>query len=447
MNLTERQKLAFNLAKSPARFILYRGGSRSGKSFLICYLIFIRALSTPGSRHGVFRQTAVDVRATLFDLTFRQVMEAHTPGLWDSLKQSGKISDSEMTIELPNGSLITFSGLDDSTRQDRILGQEYTTIFVNEVSQFKTFEIIQKLISRLSENKMTMRGTKMAPKLFLDCNPTSKRHWTYRGWIEKVNPISLEPWPRPDEWAEMAMNAIDNAANISETYLDDLQNLSARDRKRFLEGEWQAENDNAMFLPEWWAGDGRHRRLKPYQPIDTVGFRRIVVSVDPAGSSRPGSDETGIIVAGIDYDGHCYVLEDRSGRYQPHEWASVAIEAYERWKAAYIVTEDNFGKEMVPNTIRMLNTFVPVKCVSAMRGKVIRAQPVAALYEQGLVHHCGTFDKLEAQLEEFHLDWNRTKDGSPDRLDALVWAITDLAVVLLPPTGSLHRKSIPGFWR
>lgn len=451
LTLTPKQSEAKKLAQSKARFILFRGGSRSGKSFAICLFVLLRALAAPKSRHGIFRQTAVDVRRTLFDLTFKQVMDAHTPGLWAELKRKKKINDTEMTIELPNGSMIMFDGLDDSTRQDRILGNEYTTVFVNEVSQFARFDIIQKLISRLSEEKQNLSGKVVSPKLFLDCNPTSKRHWTYLAFSTendrtRVNPISGTAWPRPNEWAEISMNPIDNANNISKTYLQDLENLSSKDRKRFVEGEWQSENDNAIFKAEWWSGgDGKYKRLNTYSTKEAERFIRIIVAIDPAGSSKPGSDETGIVVVGLDEDGQCYVLADLSGRYAPDEWARVAIAAYEHWQADTIVTEDNFGKEMVPNTIRMVNRSVPVKCVSAMRGKMIRAQPVATLYEQGKVTHCGNFDKLEGQMEDFHLDWNRSRDGSPDRLDALVWGITELGVIEAQRQGG-KTETMPGFW-
>lgn len=443
--LKPKQQEAYKLARSKARFILFRGGSRSGKSFAICYFIFMRALNVPKSRHGIFRQTAVDVRQTLFDLTFKDMMEGHTPGLWGELVRTKKINDTEMTITLPNGSIIMFNGLDDATRQDRILGNEYSTVFVNEVSQFKSFDIIQKLISRLSEAKPDLKGKIKPTKLFLDCNPTTKRHWSYKAFIEMVNPISGEPWARQHQWAEIQMNPIDNLGNIQASYIDDLQNLAARDRQRFLTGEWQSDNDNAMFKLEWWNGDGKHKRRKLRDPSEVDDLVRIIVAIDPAGSSKAGADETGIIVAGKDEDGHIYILEDSSGRYRPDEWARKAIDAYERWSADAIITEDNFGKEMVPNTIRMLNPSVPVKCVTAMRGKVLRADPVATLYELGMVSHCGSFEKLEGQMEDFHIDWNRNKDGSPDRLDALVWAVTDLGVKQTQKRGG-GAVTTHGFW-
>lgn len=162
---------------------------------------------------------------------------------------------------------------------------------------------------------------------------------------------------------------------------------------------------------------------------------RIVVAIDPAASSREGSDETGIIVAGRDGRGHAFVLEDLSGRYQPAEWAKIAIAAYRRHSADRIVAEVNNGGEMVESTLRMVDTNVPYSSVHASRGKYTRAEPVAALWEQGRAHLCGSFPLLEEQMTTFVADLDRGKSGSPDRLDAAVWAISELCVEKVPYHG------------
>lgn len=156
-------------------------------------------------------------------------------------------------------------------------------------------------------------------------------------------------------------------------------------------------------------------------------LRRIVVAIDPAAKSEEGSDETGIIVAGIAHDGQGYVLDDLSGRYQPLEWARKAIKAYRDYKADRIIAEVNNGGEMVEATLRSVEKTIPYRAVHATRGKVIRAEPIAALYEQGKIHHVGSLAKLEDQLCEMTLDYDRVAAGySPDRLDAAVWALTEL---------------------
>jgi phage terminase large subunit-like protein len=156
---------------------------------------------------------------------------------------------------------------------------------------------------------------------------------------------------------------------------------------------------------------------------------RVVVAIDPAAGSGEHSDETGIVVAGKDAEGHGYVLADVSGRYAPIEWARAAIAAFRAHDADRIVAEVNNGGEMVEATVRMVDPSAPFSAVRAARGKVARAEPVAALYEQGRVRHLGAFPALEDQMCSFTHDFDRAAAGySPDRVDALVWALSELFV-------------------
>lgn len=160
-------------------------------------------------------------------------------------------------------------------------------------------------------------------------------------------------------------------------------------------------------------------------------FERVFVAVDPAVSSNENSDEHGIVVVGLarDKDGYAqgYVLEDGTCRGQPEEWARKAVSLYRSWSADKIIAEKNQGGEMVESTIRAVDRAVPVKLVHASRGKVVRAEPISALYEQGRVHHVGRFDVLEDQMCMFSVDNIRNiSNGSPDRVDALVWGLTEI---------------------
>jgi len=150
-------------------------------------------------------------------------------------------------------------------------------------------------------------------------------------------------------------------------------------------------------------------------------LRRVVVAIDPAATNTDDSDETGIVVAGIDEDGHGYVLEDATMKGTPEQWASKAIQMYKFHEADCIVAEVNNGGDMVEAVIRAVDENVSYKSVRATRGKVIRAEPVAALYERGKVHHVGVLKELEHQMT----NWQPGQD-SPDRMDALVWALTEL---------------------
>jgi len=156
-------------------------------------------------------------------------------------------------------------------------------------------------------------------------------------------------------------------------------------------------------------------------------MRRIVVAVDPSGASgeADNSDEIGIIVAGVGQDGLGYVLADYSCRLSPQGWGRRAVEAYHHFSADLIVAEKNFGGAMVEHVIKTVDKNVPVKLVTASRGKAVRAEPIGALYEQGKIYHNGFLKELEDQML-YMTPSGYVGEGSPDRADALVWALTEL---------------------
>lgn len=153
---------------------------------------------------------------------------------------------------------------------------------------------------------------------------------------------------------------------------------------------------------------------------------RVVVAVDPPASSGPHADACGIVIAGVGSDGRAYVLADATRQHaRPLDWAKAVIAAYHKYEADRIVVEVNQGGEMVETVLRQVDASVPVKPVRATRGKFLRAEPVAALYEQGRVAHVGAFPELEDEMSDFGPD-GLSGSASPDRVDALVWALTEL---------------------
>ncbi len=156
-------------------------------------------------------------------------------------------------------------------------------------------------------------------------------------------------------------------------------------------------------------------------------LRRIIVAIDPALSHNANSDETGIIAAARGVDGLLYVLSDWSGRFAPDAWADRALMLYADMRAQMIVAEVNAGGELVERILRQKAPHVLFKPVRALRNKIERALPVAALYEQGRVKHVGNLSLLEDQMCRFTHE--NTAVGSPDRVDALVWALTELSEV------------------
>src|SRR6185312_1282856 len=168
---------------------------------------------------------------------------------------------------------------------------------------------------------------------------------------------------------------------------------------------------------------------------------RVVVAIDPAVTSGEEADDTGIVCAGLGIDGHGYVLIDRTCHLAPDQWAKRAITTFHDFAADRVVAEVNNGGELVAAVLKTQDERLPFKALRASRGKQTRAEPVAALYEQGRVHHVGTFTELEDECST----WVPGED-SPDRMDALVWAITDLMLEhgqgrLLVPSGDLPLPS------
>jgi predicted phage terminase large subunit-like protein len=216
-------------------------------------------------------------------------------------------------------------------------------------------------------------------------------------------------------------STFENEANLAPSFLQALRDRYEGTRlgRQEIHAELLSDNPGALWNLDWLDRD----RVSVVPEL-----RRIVVAIDPAVSNNEGSDETGIIVAGVTKDQKIYVLEDLSGKYAPHEWAAKAILAYRRHKADRILAEVNNGGAMVEATIRALDHSVSFKAVHASRGKVVRAEPIAALYEQRKVHHAGNFPVLEDQMCAFTSDFDRARIGySPDRVDALVWALTELS--------------------
>ena len=209
----------------------------------------------------------------------------------------------------------------------------------------------------------------------------------------------------------------ENAANLSTDFIDEMRRRYEGTRlgRQELEAQIIDDVDGAL----WTRENIDDTRVTSHPPL-----KKIVVAIDPAVTSHEDSDETGIIVVGVDNHGDGYVLDDRTLRASPNEWASAAIAAYHTHKADLIVAEANQGGDLVSTIIKTLDARVPVRMVRASRGKRTRAEPVAALYEQERVHHVGFFTALEDQL----CSWLPDASQSPDRLDALVWALTELVV-------------------
>ena len=256
--------------------------------------------------------------------------------------------------------------------------------------------------------------------------------------IRTIRSLVLSSINEPEKYVLVEGDSFENTY-LPESYREDLESM--RGTRKFRQealGELLDDGEDTLF-PEKVINDNRCQsasqgdgpRVNLPQDVQLI---KIVVSIDPAGTAHPDSDETGIVVAGIDSKLHAYVLEDASGRYTPDGWASKAIQLYNDYQANYILAETNFGKDMVENTIKTLSPHIPFKAVTASRGKLLRAEPIAAKYSQNFVHHVGSpkrFEKLEDQMLVF-TGAPSTDNRKDDRLDALVWALTELLITGRP---------------
>jgi hypothetical protein len=419
--LTKRQEEAQPICAGPAQNIMLEGGSRSGKSVLHCRNLLWRAIKAPGSRHVIFRFRFNHVKRSIWLETMPFVVKHAFPGL----KLYPNKSDWYWT--LPNDSEIWIGGLDDKDRTEKILGKEYVTIWLNECSEI-SWDAREKAKTRLAQKVFAEENGEPAgqlkPRFLYDQNPPPKGHWTYKLFHLKVDPESKKPLPDPKNYAAFKMNPRDNAENLAEGYLDTLKNSSARFRKRFWDGEYADENPYALF------NDITIDKWRELGERELPEFVRVVVAVDPSGAGdeeegarRP--DAIGIAVVALGSDNHAYVLEDCTVTAGPAIWGKVVTGAYDRHKADLVVGERNFGGDMVRLTIQVARKNTPYKHVTATRGKVVRASPFAALYEKGHVHHVGYFRELEDELVSFST-MGYLGQGSPNRADALIWALAEL---------------------
>jgi phage terminase large subunit-like protein len=421
--LTAKQEEVNKILGGPQTHSLIYGGGRSGKTFLIVRAIVTRALRAPKSLHAIVRHRFNHVVNSIGGNsgTLPRVLELCFPGL------NVTVDKTRWVYTFPNGSEIWLLGLDEKNRTEKILGLEFASIYFNEGSQIKWGAV------KMARSRLVQRcEIKDAPGEFLklrayyDLNPSGKRHWSYQQFVRKMQPDTNDvPLADPDNYVAAVMNPYDNRDNLAPEAIAELESLPESERARFLDGRYVDEVDNAMFKADWITANRSPR---------TPDLARLVVSVDPSGSAA--GDDTGIVVAGREDDDY-YVLADLSEPMNPTEAAKRAIMAYDRYSADAIVWETNYGKGWVESTLvataREMHRrgerdteHINLVDVTVFRGKVLRAEPVANLYELKRVHHLGIHRALEDELTSFTTNWKREVDGSPNRLDSLTMAITEL---------------------
>lgn len=379
--------------KRPAhRYWFITGGRGSAKSFHVA--VFLLNLTYEAGHVILFtRWTLVSAEISIIPEFLEKIELLGRQGDFDI--KEGVITNTR------TGSKILFKGIKTSAgNQTANLKsiQGVTTWVLDEAEEVTSEDVFDKI-------DLSIRHKSLPNRTIIVMNPANKTHFLYRKFAtaERADTCYIHT-----TWQ-------DNRTNLSDSFIAEAERTLRTNPKRYAHifaGEWSDDASGMLWTKA---------HIERVRVDNAPQLARIVVAIDPAVTSKPESDETGIVVVGKDNLSNAYVLEDLSGRYTPSQWASVAISACKRHGAG-IVAEVNQGGDMVTQVIRNIDPSVHIKQVRATKGKYSRAEPVFALYESNRVMHVGHFPVLEEQMLAFNPD----EGDSPDRVDALVWGVSEL---------------------
>ena len=409
-----------------ARHILLLGGARSGKTFITVRAIILRALMYPGSRHLSLRLHRTTAEKYLWKQTLKDVIDICFPTV------AFVLNNSRLVLTCPNGSTYWFGGLDEGEKGEGLLGSDWNTIHYDEISEMPIPMVLQSR-TRLSLKKYSTDRTRLCVnRSYATINPTFKTSPVYKMYIQKFDTERCLPMPESTAklYKSFKINPKDNLDNLADDYLAELATQTDANQRRFLFGEWSDESKDALFR----LSNLNKARVPSFQEAKLIQYDKVVVGVDPAVSTGGDSDLTGIVVVGWQKpkrgdtrsSGDYYIIEDRSIKGTPDEWAQAVYDAYVDNRADMIVGERNNGGDLVEKNLRSVSRTAPFHGVWASRGKHIRAEPVVALSEKGDLHIVVSLPELETEMTTWNPDPDlKDKQESPDRMDAMVWAIIE----------------------
>jgi phage terminase large subunit-like protein len=385
-----------DLSGEPWRIWLILGGrgagkTRAGAEWVRAKALGVAPLGEPRARRiALVGETMAEVRRVMIE-GVSGIMSVHGD------RRRPRFEPSKLQLVWPDGAIAQMFSAE---HPDGLRGPQFDCAWCDEVAKWrhpqKTWDMLQFAL-RLGANPQMVATTTPRPipllkKLLADAATVVTRAAT-----------------------------ADNAENLAPTFVAEMTRRyagSALGRQELL-GELVDDTSGALWRRDW---------IDAHRAEAAPELSAVVVAVDPPVTATAASDACGIVVAGLGPDGRAYVIADRTlqGR-EPQVWARAVIAAYGDFLADRVVAEVNQGGDLVTTVLRQIDANVTVRTVRATRGKWLRAEPVAALYAEGRVAHVGTFEALEDQMCAFGAD-GLSKGRSPDRLDALVWALTDLMV-------------------
>lgn len=378
-----------------------QGGRGSGKTRSAAEALAELIEDNPGGEWAIVAPTYGDGRDTCMEGPSGLLQALGLPRTYQGWNRSmGE-------LRLPEGGIVYVDGADDGAL--RVQGKNLRGVWCDEVGLWRRWD--------LAWNESIAFAVRLEPALIIASGTPKQGHGLVRRLVNDPTVVKSR------------LRTHDNLANLSPVAVAELEARygGTRQGRQELDGELLTDTPGALWALDSFERDG-------FRVDDHPDLERLVVAIDPAVTSNETSDESGIVVAGRAGDSS-YVLEDASMRADPHTVAATAVRLYHELAADRVVVEDNNGADWIPALIRTVDATVRVDKVHASRGKALRAQPVAGLYEQGRVHHVGRFELLEDQM----CSWTPESKSSPDRLDALVWAVTALHPEL---AGGRRRRSI-----
>ena len=384
-----------------SRYKIIWGGRGSGKSWSVARALLIRGTQRP-LRILCGREFQNSIADSVHRLLADQI---------ELLQISGFYRVGKSSIIGANGTEFRFAGI---------------RHHISKIKSFEGFDIVWveegQTVSKNSFDVLIPTIRKAGSEIWVTLNPDLEEDDAWQRFVVG---------PPPADAIVQAVNWMDNPW-LTDELRAEKDHLKARDLDAYQnvwEGQCRSYVQGALWRMEVF-GANRERAPETEKEREVLlsTLSRVVISIDPsgcAGENDKRSDEIGIVVAGKGHDGLARILEDATGRYSPDEWANKALLLFDRWKGDKIVAEKNFGGAMVESTIRTARRHAAVKLINASRGKVQRAEPVAAIYAQGKVHHVGHFAELERQYCHFSTA-GYMGARSPDHADAAIWALTEL---------------------